>query len=517
MAEAALFPELERNLEAMKGKFVTNTDIIMKRMVNRGSSRRKMAVLYIQGIVDHTIMNRDLIRPLLTPDFGQLQAPDRQGGPESLIRYLMEEYLPVGGMIEVDSFETVMEYLFRGFTIVLLDGCGTAIAANTTGGEKRHVEEPSSQTVIRGPKEGFTENLRTNLSLIRRRIKSPRLSSELLRIGKMTQTDVVLVYIEGIAKEETVLEIRSRIERIDTDSILEGTYIEEFIQDSTFSPFPTIINTERPDAAAAGLLEGQIVIIVDGSPFVLLAPVPFVSFFQSSEDYYQRADIATFLRMIRFASYFISMMLPALYIATTTFHQEMLPTPLLISLAAQREGVPFPAIIEALLMELTFEVLREAGVRMPRAIGPAISIVGALVLGQAAVSAGLVSAAMVIVVSFTAISNFVIPSISMSISARLLRFAMMFLAGTLGLFGIMSGIMIILFHMAGLRSMGVLYLSPLTPTRFKDMKDILLRFPRWSMTTRPSYLTKPFARLRQGKNSKQAPPREGNNAQGDKS
>lgn len=512
MAEGALNPELERNLEALKQEFVTHTDIVIKRMVNRGQARRKIAVLYIQGIVDHMIMNRDLIKPLLVPDFGLKEPNVAAEEEEDLIRYLMEEYLPMGGIIRADSFESVLEYLFRGFTVVMLDGCASALATHTTGGDKRHVEEPSSQTVIRGPKEGFTENLRINLSLIRRRIKSPLLSSELMKIGRLTQTDVAMIYIEGVAMEETVREIRSRLERIETDSILESNYIEEFIQDSTFSPFPTIANTERPDAAAAGLLEGQVVIAVDGSPYVLLAPVPFVSFFQSSEDYYQRMDISTFLRFIRFASYFISMMLPAVYIATTTFHQEMLPTPLLISLAAQREGVPFPAIIEALLMELTFEVLREAGVRMPRAIGPAISIVGALVLGQAAVQAGLVSAAMVIVVSFTAISNFVIPSISMSISARLIRFAMMILAGTFGLFGIMSGLMFILIHMTGLKSMGIFYLSPLIPTRIKDMKDVLVRFPRWSMTFRPGYLAARSNRKRQGSRNKPRPPGSGDDA-----
>lgn len=510
MAETSLFPELERNLAILEEQFGTKTDIIIKRMINRGSCRQKMAILYIQEIVDQRLMNRDLIMHLLTPDFGIKQGSREQEGHSlDLIRYLSEEYLPIGGMLEIKSLDSLLAFIFRGFTVIMLDGYSTALAANTTGGEKRKVEEPSSQTVLRGPKEGFTENLRINLSLIRRRIKSPQLESEVLRIGRITQTDVALIYVKGIAKEDTITEIRNRLQKIDTDSILEGNYIEEFIQESTYSPFPTIINTERPDQAAAGLLEGQIVIAVDGSPFVLLAPVPFVSFFQSTEDYYQRVDISTFLRMIRFASYFISMMLPAVYIATTTFHQEMLPTPLLISLAAQREGIPFPAIIEALIMELTFEVLREAGVRMPRAIGPAISIVGALVLGQAAVSAGLVSAAMVIVVSFTAIANFVIPSISMAISARLLRFTMMLLAGSFGLFGIMSGLMIILIHMAGLRSTGVPYLTPMTPTRFKDMKDILVRFPLSNMKLRPTYLTKPGTRKRQGAQQKPKPPGQG--------
>jgi spore germination protein KA len=366
------------------------------------------------------------------------------------------------------------------------------------------VEEPQSQTVIRGPKEGFTENIRTNTALIRRKIKSPDLWIINRKIGRQTQTDVSVMYLHGIADEKIVNEILQRLDRIDTDSILESGYIEEFIQDRTFTPFPTITNTERPDAVAGAVLEGKVAILVDGTPFVLIAPITIFKLFQSSEDYYQKHDIATFLRLLRMVSFVISMLLPSLYIAITTFHQQMLPTLLLISLAAQREGVPFPALVEAFAMEITFEVLREAGVRMPRAIGSAISIVGALVLGQAAVQAGLVSAAMVIIVSFTAIASFVAPSISISNSARLLRFGFMILAATLGLFGIIAGMIAVLIHLSGLRSFGIPYLVPVAPFIPSDQKDTLIRVPWWAMKRRPRLINTQNV-TRQSKNLKPSP------------
>lgn len=326
-----------------------------------------------------------------------------------------------------------------------------------------------------------------------------------MRIGRYTQTEVIVTYLEGIANPDVVKEALQRLERIDTDSILESGYIEEYIEDVTYSPFPTIMNSERPDAVAAGLLEGQIAILVDGTPFVLQAPVTFFRFLQSSEDYYQRFDIASFIRFIRYLSFFVSMLLPSLYIAITTFHQEMLPTTLLISLAAQREGVPFPAIVEAFLMEITFEVLREAGVRMPRVIGSAISIVGALVLGQASVQAGLVSAAMVIIVSFTAISNFVTPAVNMAVAARLIRFGLMLLAGTFGLFGILTGCMAVLIHLVSLRSFGVPYLTPVAPLVLSRLNDTFIRIPRWLTFMRP--LSK-GNRMRQTRYDKPSPPKE---------
>jgi len=501
-SEDGLSEDIDENLRTIVTELGGSDDLTIRKIDVSGADSIVVAFIYIDNLVDSAMVNQMLLHPLMS------EIDDTPSGEssEEWYRRVRDRALAVGRVHEMRTAREALACILEGHTIVFLQGSAVALAADTSGGDRRAVEEPGTQTVIRGPKEGFTESIKTNLSLIRRRIKSPRLRVERKTLGRLTQTQIALVYLHGIAKASIVEEVRRRIDRIDTDSILESAYIEEFVQDAPFTPFPTIENTERPDAAAAGILEGQIAIIVDGTPFALLAPVTFVRFFQSSEDYYQRFGIASFLRLIRYVAFFVSMLLPAMYIAITTFHQEMLPTPLLISLAAQREGVPFPAIVEALLMEITFEVLREAGVRMPKVIGPAISIVGALVLGQSAVQAGLISAAIVIVVSFTAIASFVIPAINMSIAARLIRFAMMILGGTLGLFGIMSGLMVLLIHLASLRSFGVPYLAPLAPFVWTNWKDAFVRMPHWAMKKRPPTIADGSNLVRQSGGQKPKPP-----------
>ncbi|AIQ67284.1 spore germination protein [Paenibacillus graminis] len=495
-----LNPSLEVNLQELSQRIGRSSDIVVRRFTNESLSSLDLAFIYIDGLVNADVVNQGVLQPLLET----VKLKSEFISATDAFHMIKNQMLPIGGVKEGNTLEMLLPMLFDGYTLILLGGLGVGMAADTSGWEKRSINEPTSQGVIRGPKEGFTESLRTGTSMLRRRLKTPDLRIEEYKIGQRTQTGVALVYLEGIASKQVLKEIRRRLNAINTDSILESNYIEEFIQDGGLTPFPTIQNTERPDAMAGGILEGQVGIIIDGTPFALLAPSTFFNFFQSSEDYYQRYDISSFLRLIRYSAFFVSMLLPALYIAVTTFHQEMLPTTLLISLAAQREGVPLPALAEALLMELTFDVLREAGVRMPRTIGPAISIVGALVLGQAAVQAGLVSAAMVIVVSFTAISNFVIPSLAIANSIRLIRFVMMFIAATLGLFGIMSFLIVLLIHMAGLRSFGVPYLSPVAPMVPRYLKDIFIRVPLWDMTMRPNTILGKETR-RQGEHQQPKP------------
>jgi len=295
------------------------------------------------------------------------------------------------------------------------------------------------------------------------------------------------------------------LQRIRIDGILESGYIEQLIEDQTFTTFPTVYHTERPDSVAANLLEGRIAIFVEGTPFVLIAPTVFIQFFQAVEDYYARFDIATALRFLRVLVFFISLVAPSVYIAATTFHQEMIPTQLVIAIAAQRESVPFPAFVEALMMEVTFEILREAGVRLPRAVGQAVSIVGALVIGQAAVEAGFVSSAMVIVVSITAIASFATPSFAIAISARLIRFLLMVLAALFGFYGILIGIVLMTLHLCSLRSFGVPYMSPLAPLILSNIRDTLVRFPMWALTERPRLINQTNM-VRQGNDQRPKPP-----------
>ncbi|KFN09015.1 spore germination protein [Paenibacillus macerans] len=469
---------LSGTLAYLRSKMGGSSDVVIRRLQNRGPEGEDIAICYVGGLIDQMLLSElidDLDKRFFAAD------RDYQHRP-------IAEQISTGNVKRITSGSDLISSLLSGSAAIIIDGTEGAIVAPIPGGPRRSVEEPSTQTVIRGPKEGFTEEMSTNMALLRRKIRSPDLRFESRTVGTYTQTKVVVAYIEGVASPAVLQEVLNRLDAIHTDSILEGGYIEEFIQDKVFTPFPTIMNTERPDAAAGSLLEGQVVILVDGSPFVLICPVTFFKFFLSSEDYYQRYDISTFLRWIRLLSFLVAMLLPSLYIAVTTFHPEMLPTTMLISLAAQREGTPLPALFEALLMEITFEVIREAGVRMPRVVGSAISIVGALVLGQAAVQAGLVSAAMVIIVSFTAISNFVIPTFGMSSAVRLIRFGLMLLAGTFGLYGILAGLIPLLMHLVSLRSFGVPYLLPIAPLSFTNMKDVFIRAPWPKMKKRPAYI-----------------------------
>jgi spore germination protein KA len=475
-------------LDDIKITMGNSSDIVTRCFKTGKDGSIEMGIAYTDGLADKIFVQDFIIEPLMTDlRITQLEKDVTQGA--NLYEVIRDFNLIGGDMKEVSDLKALYTHLLSGDTIVLIGGYSKCFVVSSRGWEGRGVQEPSSQTVVRGPKDGFSETLRTNTSLIRRRIKNTDLWIETLPVGEKTQTDVAILYIKDIANEKIVNEIRNRIKRIKTDAILESGYIEEMIEDETFTIFPTIHNSERPDAACAALLEGRIVIIVDGTPFVLIAPAVFVQFFQSSEDYYQRADFSTLLRLLRFFCLFLALITPSAYVAVTTFHQEMLPTRLLINLAAQREGVPFPAVIEALMMEITFEILREAGVRMPRAVGSAISIVGALVLGQAAVEAGIVSAAMVIIVSLTAIASFVCPSFNMAIAIRMLRFVFMFLAATFGLFGIIIGLIIMVAHLASLRSFGVPYLSPMAPFIAADQKDVFVRAPHWRMFSRPRLIS----------------------------
>jgi len=350
----------------------------------------------------------------------------------------------------------------------------------------RSVEEPKTAAVVRGPREGFSETLRVNTALIRRRLRDPDLRMKNYKVGRRTRTDLVLCYIEGVADPRVVEKVERRIQSIELDGVLESGYIEEMIQDDFWTPFPLIQNTERPDSVVSHLLEGKVAILVDGTPHALIAPAVFTQFYYSPEDYYERYMIATFLRFLRLLSLIFALLGPAFYIAFVSFHTEMLPSSLAIAMAAGRATVPFPSIVEALLMEISVEILREASVRLPGPIGPTIGIVGALVIGEASVTAGLVSPLMVIVVGLTTISSYANPSYNAAISLRLLRFPIMIVAAGFGLYGIVLSLMLLLHHLVKLESFGVPYMAPMAPLRWQDVKDLLIRVPWTMMKKRPS-------------------------------
>ncbi|MDF2934770.1 MAG: hypothetical protein K0Q90_143 [Paenibacillaceae bacterium] len=462
----------EAAIAAMKGLFRDCSDVVYHEIVF--SHGVKGCLIFIDGIVKTDEIGNHALLPLLGLE-------DVPAQPAALER----QTLMVPQTSRCTSYEEAAEAVLAGNAVLFVQDREEAVVLHIRGGDRRGVEEPQTESVIRGPREGFVENLRTNTALLRFKIKSANLKMKPFIIGEQTKTSVVLCYMEGIIDPKLVEEAAKRLSAIRIDGILESGYIEEMIEDQPLSPFPQLQYTERPDAASAALLEGKFAIFVDGTPFVLIGPVTFWMFMQASEDYYERYIIGNLIRWLRIFFSAVALFLPALYVAVTTFHQDMLPTNLLLSIAVARETIPFPAIVEALIMEVAFEALREAGIRLPKTVGQAVSILGALVIGQAAVQAGIVSAPMVIVVSLTGIASFTIPRFNMAIAIRMLRFPLMLLAGVFGLFGIIIGIVIISAHLCALRSFGVPYLSGIAPFDPKEQKDILVRAPWWKMVTRP--------------------------------
>ena len=489
---------MSANLKILKDKTGHSSEIVI-RSVSGQNFKVKISIVYIKGLVDTQSVNDFLIDSILNNPL--LHEKDI---PKEALKFISGEVIALGEIKEVGDWDSLFTDLMSGNTIIFVDGISKAISASTQGGERRSIQESTTSIAIRGSKESFTESIETNIAMVRRIINTPDLWSESMKIGKKTKTDVSLLYINGIAKDEIIEEVRKRLKRITIDSILESGYIEQLIEDQTNTTFPTIIHTDRPDKIAGNLLEGKIAIFINGTPFVLLVPALFINFFHSVEDYYERFDIATAIRFLRIAIFSISLVGPAIYIAATTSHQEMIPTKLVIIIAAQRETVPFPAIIEALIMEITFEILREAGLRMPKAIGSTISIVGALVIGQAAVQAGIVSPAMVIVVSITAIASFATPSYEVAISARMIRFIFMISAAIFGFYGITLAFIVLIAHLCSLRSFGVPYMSPLAPFIKEEVGDTIFRRPLWAFKKKPKLISEP--NTVQGENQKPKPP-----------
>ncbi|MBE3588441.1 MAG: spore germination protein [Thermoanaerobacteraceae bacterium] len=496
-----LSSRLDDNLALLKEMLGHCVDFEIRLVRLDPDGNRRGAVVFFDGLTDKSTIHDTIIKGLT---LHSRMAGLRAGSPEEMFAMVKNCIVNAASVEEVHTLFKLLDGILYGEVAVLIDGKDVALTCDAKGWPTRSIEEPASESVVRGPREGFTELIRTNTSLIRRRLRNPNLVVEGIKLGERSRTQVEIAYVKGLADPRLVQEVKDRLSRIKVDGILESGNIEELIEDHPFSPFPQVFHTERPDRVVGMLLEGRVAILTDNTPFVMVVPAEFAVFMQASEDYFERYFLASAIRWLRYFAFVASLLFPSLYIAITTFHQEMLPTRLLLSIAASREGVPFPAFVEALLMEFSFEALREAGIRLPRNVGQAVSIVGALVIGQAAVAAGIVSPLMVIVVAMTGIASFMAPVYSLAITTRLLRFLMMILAATLGLFGVMMGLLTILVHVTSLRSFGIPYLTPLAPMHAMDLKDVLYRAPMWAMDTRPTELSKMDSR-RQPRGMKPGP------------
>ncbi len=475
--EAEIKEKLQESLKTLKAALGNSNDVNVHPFRLGTEEGRTGAIVFIDGLVSNSILTEAVLRPLKSWRLpGGKPLP--KGDPMDVLE---QEVLCAASVTRAASISELAEGCLWGDTALLLEGCASGLIINSKGWEKRAVAEPQTETVVRGPREGFTENLRTNTSLIRRKIRNGLLRVEQMTVGRKTRTAVCLMYLSGVTNPKVLEQVKYRISRLDVESILESGYIEEYIEDAPFSPFSTIGYSEKPDVVAARMLEGRVAILVDGTPFVLTAPMLFVESFQTAEDYYARPLYASLTRLLRFAAFFITIFGPAIYIAMTEFHHELIPTTLLFTIAKARQGTPFSAFVEALIMIFAFQILQEAGIRLPRPVGQAISIVGALIMGDAAVSAGLVGAPMVITMAITAVTGFLVPS--QTDSGAMLRIVMMVMAACLGFFGITFGFLAILIHLATLESFGVPYFDIFS--RKIDTSDTIVRTPLWARTKRP--------------------------------
>ncbi|WP_274648918.1 spore germination protein [Paenibacillus humicola] len=484
--ERPLLPGLDDNVRAIRLALHGTNELIVRELPG-GTGRSRTAVVYMDGLADRDLVQQHILLPLIA-------LPTNEHGLDGICAHIA-----AGGLRRERSLAKTIESLIYSSTIVLVDGAVECIIVSTEGWEHRSVGSPSSEKSIVGPQDSFVEVLRVNTALLRRRIKDPAMVVSLQQVGTRSKTDISIVYLEDVANPGIVEEVKRRLGTFDGDMLLDSSELAEHLEDQIWSPFPQIAYTERVDRAASAVLEGRVAVLVDGTPFAIYMPVTFSEMMITSEDYYTKFYSAAFTRWIRMLALTIALLMPSLYIAVSSFHQEMIPTELMIMIAANRTGIPFPTLLEALLMEITFELLREASIRMPGSFGQTIGIVGALVIGQAAVQANIIGPVLTVIVSITAIGSFIIPSYNTSLAIRLLRFPMMILAGTMGLFGILFGLSLILIHLVRLRSFGVDYMASLTPDKLSQVDDsLLLKRPSVLQMKRPGFL-RPINRTRRAR------------------
>ena len=469
--------ELEKDIALFKEIFKKDSVLRIKRIRARKSESFDCALIYMDGMTDSDQLNEAVIKPILT-----VETPNSSDG---FAEYIEKQVLFARDVKKKQEVAQILQGILYGEALILIDGSTTALTVDVKGWRTRGINEPQDERVLQGPREGFEEAALLNLAMLRRKLQTPDLCTEMLRVGRRTGTLVYICYLDTLADLKTVEEVKKRIEKIDIDGILDSNYITEFIRDGQYSVFKTTGTTERPDTVAAKLLEGRIAIVVDGTPVVVTVPYLFSENFQSDEDYYLNFAVASVGRMLRFVCFFLAIGIPAIFIALSSFHTELLPTSLAISVAQLRGGVPFSPFTECLIMIFVFEILKEAGVRMPQSLGHALSIVGGLVVGQAAVEARIISTPMLIVIALSGISGLMIPKLKGAVFY--LRLILVFLSALLGLYGFMIGITLTIMHIISLTSMDVDYTVSLRKADFQSLKDTFWRSPWKTMRLRPYF------------------------------
>lgn len=459
-----------------------NDDIVFNDFYINGLKKFGITTVFVEGMVDSKTIDDDVLKPLMQRSILGKSRDERE-----LIDHIVAGNIYHNRRILRDKLNDCVSDILSGSIALIFDKTGLAVTFETIGFEKRNIVEPTNENVIKGAKESFIEVLRVNTALVRRRIQSSTLLIQEMKLGKRTSTGVSILYLSDIANQNVVKQVKQRLESIQVDGITSAGQIEALIIDNKITFMPQILYTERVDKLCASILEGRVGILVDGLPLAFIVPVDINAFLQAPEDYAMNYIISSLLRLMRYLCAFLALVLPSLYVSVTTFHHEMIPTKLAISIIRSKQGVPLPTYLEVVLMLVAFEILLEAGLRLPKAIGQAVSIVGALVVGEAAIAASILSPAIVIIISTAGIAGFVIPSQDLSNVVRLCRLILVFLSITSGLFGVTIGLIVLLYHICGIEVFGVPYMSPISANEGKDIfDDTLIRNSWQKRNERPS-------------------------------
>jgi len=468
-------PSVKNNMVYIRSQIGESMDIVIKEF--RMGNGQDAVAFYIDGLVDKSLLGMHFFEPMMRANKrGNFTADE-----------ISKKVLQLASSVTETDMAKIIEGVLQGLAALFIEGSHTAILVEAISWPQRSVGEPATDVVIRGPREGFIEAIRPNVSLLRRKIHHPDFKVETFRVGRYSQTDIFMVYVSSIVNYDVLVQLRKRIQKIDIDAILDSGYIEQLVQDTPYSIFPTIGIAEKPDIAAAKVLEGRVAVLVDGSPIVLTVPMLFIEGLQSPEDYYTRFFYASWIRVVRVIALFISLFFPGLFVAAASFHQQIIPFQLFLSISVEEAQTPFSVGLSLLLIWLVYEILREAGIRLPKPAGQAISIVGAIVMGQAAVTAGLISAPVLIVLATTVIASFV--TVNLVDAATILRLVFLILGWLMGFFGIMVGMLFLLIYLCSLESFGVAYFAPFAPLHPSGLKDSIVRLPLWLMKFRPQELS----------------------------
>lgn len=489
-----VYSQIDANLKYIKTKYNTliNSDIITREFtLNTGSKQYKAFILYIDGMVDSQILNDFVLKPLMLKNkFCNNETSKiivQKGKKSNIANFIQDCLIPQNNIKQQSSFKDIFSGVNSGNCALFVDTLSVGFDIDVKGFKQRSISKPENEIVIKGPHEAFVENIRTNTTLLRRFTNNENLIIENTKVGKITQTNCAICYIKDIANDALVSEAKYRLNNLEIDSLLSAGELEQLLTDTNYLGVPKILVSERPDYAVKSLLQGRVIILINGSPYALILPAILIDFLTSPEDTNLKPQFANFLKVVRIISSFFALLLPGLYIAITNFHREIIPTELLFSILSSRQSVPFPIIVEILIMEISFEIIREAGLRVPSPIGPTLGIVGALVLGQAAVSAAIVSPILIIIVAITGMSSFAIPDFTFSFHLRFFRFVFILLGFLAGFLGIGIGLFIYISSLCDLETFGVSYTIPYAPAVNSKNNGFMLS-PIWKREDRATYL-----------------------------